>query len=133
VLEVNQPATPADILAAARTIEGAERHDDVELHFVVNGQTIYTREQGDYLVVPLDEGDRIEMSDLTLTAQRWPLKRVEMIDGGAWACNICGFVGEHYMSLHAAQQAGAQHLFVSHGLAEASVELDSGPVSEPNP
>lgn len=46
-------ATPADLLAVLTSM-GAEGHDDVELHFVVDGRVIYKRERGDYVVIRKD-------------------------------------------------------------------------------
>ena len=54
------------------------------------------------------------MSELILEPQQWDLVRTETIQGGAWHCQVCGRRGERYMSLHAAQQAGVEHIWWEH-------------------
>jgi hypothetical protein len=58
VLEVNQPATPTDILAEARNIEGAEESERCVEHNSEGPYDYHSRNcvWAPVLVVPLDEG-----------------------------------------------------------------------------
>lgn len=54
LISPTRKATLSDLVEVLEGI-GAERHDDVALHFLVGDRVIYTREPGTYLVLRLED------------------------------------------------------------------------------
>lgn len=64
------------------------------------------------------------MSDLTITPQRWHDKRVVTVNGAAWRCQVCGWLGEHHYGVDSAQREGMRHFAERHPEIGGPVEVE---------
>lgn len=68
------------------------------------------------------------MSDdqLVIVPQKWTERVPTTIDGAAWRCYLCGWLGEHLYSVEQAQREGMRHFAENHPeLAEVDVRLET--------
>jgi rubredoxin len=59
------------------------------------------------------------VSDLIIKRKRWSHRVTERVDGAAWRCQVCGWLGDNLYSIEGAQREGMRHF------AEAHPELET--------